>query len=293
MIKKGIGMIRNRLRAVFSGSSLVLFSFLIGIGTNAQQLSPQDDPAVQRVAPFQVFDNLYYVCARSVSPWVLETDQGLILFDALYGELTELIIDGMEELGLDPHDLRYVIVTHAHYDHIGGARRMQQEFGAVMMMTEPDWQMTNEPAIYQEYPVPVRHLTATDGSTLNLGRTRLEFFQTPGHTPGVLSTRFTVYDDGYPHDAFMFGGVGLNFSGVERTNMYIDSVKRIQKMSGIEVNIPNHEGSGEVFARNELLQQRKEGEPHPFVDPEGFSAWLDTLLVNAQAKLVEEQATVN
>ena len=88
MIKKGIGMIRNRLRAVFSGSSLVLFSFLIGIGTNAQQLSPQDDPAVQRVAPFQVFDNLYYVGARWVSAWVLETDQGLILFDALYGELT-------------------------------------------------------------------------------------------------------------------------------------------------------------------------------------------------------------
>ena len=293
MMKKGIGMIRNRLRAVFLGSNLVLLSLLIGIGANAQQLSPQDDPAVQRVAPFQVFDNLYYVGARWVSAWVLETDQGLILFDALYGELTDLIIDGMEELGLDPHDLRYVIVTHAHYDHIGGARRMQQEFGAVMMMTEPDWQMTNEPAIYQEYPVPVRHLTATDGSTLNLGRTRLEFFQTPGHTPGVLSTRFTVYDDGYPHDAFMFGGVGLNFSGVERTNMYIDSVKRIQKMPGIEVNIPNHEGSGEVFARNELLKQRKEGEPHPFVDPEGFSSWLDTLLVNAQAKLVEEKAAAD
>ena len=292
-MKKGFGMMRNHLGTVFSGLSLVLLGCLIGIGANAQELSPRDDPAVQRVAPFQVFDNLYYVGARWVSAWVLETDQGLILFDSLYGELTELIIAGMEELGLDPHDLRYVIVTHAHYDHIGGAKRMQQEFGAVMMMTDPDWQMTNEPAIYQEYPAPMRHLTATDGSTLNLGRTRLEFFQTPGHTPGVLSTRFTVYDDGYPHDAFMFGGVGLNFSGVERTNMYIDSVKRIQKMSGIEVNIPNHEGSGEVFARNELLKQRNEGEPHPFVDPEGFSAWLDTLLVNAQAKLVEEKAAVN
>jgi metallo-beta-lactamase class B len=292
-MKKGFGMMRNHLGTVFSGLSLVLLSCLIGIGANAQELSPRDDPAVQRVAPFQVFDNLYYVGARWVSAWVLETDQGLILFDALYGELTELIIDGMEELGLDPHDLRYVIVTHAHYDHIGGARRMQQEFGAVMMMTDSDWQMTTEPAIYQEYPAPMRHLTATDGSTLNLGRTRLEFFQTPGHTPGVLSTRFTVYDDGYPHDAFMFGGVGLNFSGVERTNMYIDSVKRIQKMSGIEVNIPNHEGFGAVFARNELLKQRKEGEPHPFVDADGFSSWLDTLLVNAQAKLVEEKAAVN
>jgi metallo-beta-lactamase class B len=292
-MNKAIDMIRDRLQAVVSGLGILLLSALFSIAANAQQLSPQDDPAVQRVAPFQVFDNLYYVGAKWVSAWVLETDQGLILFDALYGELTDLIIEGMEELGLDPDDLRYVVVTHAHYDHIGGARRMQQEFGAVVMMTEPDWQMTNEPAIYQEYPIPMRHLTASDGSTLNLGRTRLEFFQTPGHTPGVLSTRFTVYDDGYPHDAFMFGGVGLNFSGVERTNMYIDSVKRIQTMQDIEVNIPNHEGSGDIFARNELLKQRREGADHPFVDPEGFTAWLDTLLVNAEAKLVEEKAAVN
>lgn len=270
----------------------VSFSVLASL-SSAQQISPNDDPAEQRVAPFQVFDNLYYVGAKWVSAWLLETDQGLILFDALYGDLTDLAIDGIRELGFDPDDIRYVIVTHAHYDHIGGAKRFQDEFGAVVMMTDTDWQMTNEPAIYQDYPKPMRHLTASNGSTLNLGRTLLEFFETPGHTPGVLSTRFTVYDDGYPHQAFMFGGVGLNFSGVDRTNMYIDSVKRIQAIGGIEVNIPNHEASGEVFARNELLKQRGEDEAHPFVDPEGFQAWLDELLVNAEAKLVEEQAAAN
>jgi hypothetical protein len=88
----------------------------------------------------------------------------------------------------------------------------------------------------------------------------------------------------------MFGGVGLNFSGVERTESYINSVKRLQMMRGIEVNIPNHEGSGDVFARNELLKQRKQGEAHPFVDTEGYYNWLEDLLVAAEAKLVEEQA---
>jgi metallo-beta-lactamase class B len=161
------------------------------------------------------------------------------------------------------------------------------------MMTAEDWRMTTEPAVYRDYPTPVQHLTATTGSFISLGRTRIDFTQTPGHTPGVLSALFTVYDDGFPHTAFMFGGVGLNFSGVERTEAYIDSVKRIQSMRGIEVNVPNHPGSGDIFERYQQLQEREPGDPHPFVDPEGFYSWLDELLVNAEAKLVEEQAAAN
>ena len=227
-----------------------------------------DDPEEQRVAPFKVFDNLYYVGAKWVSAWLLETDQGLILFDALYDDLTDIVIDSIRELGFDPNDIRYLVVSHAHYDHIGGVRRFQDEFGAVVMMTDADWNMTEEPPIYREYPTPIRHLSVSDGSTLNLGRTRLRFMQTPGHTPGVLSTRFTVYDNGYPHDAFLFGGVGLNFSGVERTEMYINSVQRLMQLGEIEVNIPNHPESGEVFERFEMLKNREDGDPHPFVDPE-------------------------
>lgn len=281
-------MIFTRQKAVLLVIALV-FSSLV----SAQQLSDNDNPELQRVAPFQVFDNLYYVGAKWVSAWLLESDQGLILFDALYGDLTDIAIEGIRELGFDPDDVRYVIVSHAHYDHIGGARRFQEEFGAVVMMTETDWNMTDEPAIYQEYPRPIRHLSASDGSTLNLGRTRLRFMETPGHTPGVLSTRFTVYDNGYPHEAFLFGGVGLNFSGVERTEMYINSVQRLMQMEGIEVNIPNHADSGEVFERYAMLQDRQDGDPHPFVDPESWAAWLDILMKNAQAKLVREQEAAN
>ena len=60
-------------------------------------------------------------------------------------------------------------------------------------------------------------------------------------------------------------------------------------MDGIEVNIPNHEFMGGVFERAERLTDRKEGDSHPFVDPEGFSAWLDGLLANAEIKLIEEK----
>ena len=267
----------------------ILLSAVFTLGAVAQDLPPRDDPKLQRVEPFQVFDNLYYVGAKWVAAWVLETDQGLILFDTLYGELTDIAIDGMRDLGMDPDDVRYVIVSHAHYDHIGGARRMQDEFGAVVVMTEEDWQMTNEPALYQEYPKPIRHLTATHGGTLNLGREKLTFMKTPGHTPGVLSTSFTVYDKGYPYAAVLMGGAGLNFEGVERTQMYIDSIEFLQTLEGVEVNIPNHADSGGVFERAERLAERKADEAHPFVDPEGWSAWLNELMVAAQAKMAEEK----
>ena len=275
---------------------LLALGLLLSLSLNsvaAQELSENDDPEFQRVAPFQVFDNLYYVGAKWVSAWLLETDQGLILFDTLYGELTDLMIDGIRELGFDPNDIRYVVVTHAHYDHIGGAKRMQDEFGAVVLMTAEDWDMVDEDPVYREYPKPMRHLLVTDNGTVNLGRTGLRFIKTPGHTVGVASTRFTVYDNGFPFQAFMFGGVGLNFEGVERTEMYIASVKRLQQMGDIEVNIPNHAASGDVFARYELLKERQEGQPHPFIDPEGYAAWLDELLVAAEAKLVEEKAALD
>ena len=266
----------------------ILLITLISINFCCAQQPSESQIENERVAPFQVFDNLYYVGAKSVSAWLLESDQGLILFDSLYGELTDLAIDSIRALGFDPDDIRYLIVSHAHYDHIGGARRFQDEFGAVVMMTEEDWNMTEGPPIYREYPKPIRHLSASDGSTLNLGRTRLRFFQTPGVTPGVLSTRFTVYDNGYPHDAFLFGGSDLDFSGAEQAELYISSVKRIMQLEGIEVNIPNHPESAEIFERYEILQGRGDGDPHPFVDPESWAAWLDLLLLGARAKLDNE-----
>ena len=268
-------------------------ALLLSYSSNGQELGDRDNPEVQRIAPFQVFDNLYYVGARWVSAWLLVSEQGLILFDALYGDLTDIAINGIRELGFNPDDIRYVIVSHAHYDHIGGARRLQEEFGSVVMMTEADWNMTTEPAVYQEYPTPIRHLSVSDGSTLNLGRTRLRFMQTPGHTPGVLSTRFTVYDNGYPHEAFLFGGAGLNFSGVERTEIYINSIERLMQMENIEVNIPNHPDSGEIFERYEILQDRQDGDLHPFVDPESWDAWLDILMRNALGKLEREREAAN
>lgn len=272
---------------------ILTMAFLVSVGQSVLAQDELHDPEAQQVEPFKVFDNLYYVGAKWVSSWLLVSDQGLIVFDAAYEGLTDLIIENIRELGFDPNDIRYLIGSHAHYDHIGGALRFQQEFSAVVMMTEADWAMTQEPAVFREYPTPIRHLSVSDGSTLNLGRTRLSFVQTPGHTPGVLSTIFTVYDNGYPHEAFLFGGAGMNFEGIEAAEQYLASIQRMQQIQGIEVHVPTHAQEDDIFARAEMLQSRGDNDPHPFVDPESWSAYLDLKLRQAEQRVAEERESSN
>ncbi|MFN3237674.1 MAG: hypothetical protein ACE37D_11525 [Pseudomonadales bacterium] len=85
-------------------ASMALFGVLVGMlaigSVQAQGLPDNDNPEVQRVEPFQVFDNLYYIGARWVASWLLVTDQGLIVFDALYGDLTDLVIENIR-VGID------------------------------------------------------------------------------------------------------------------------------------------------------------------------------------------------
>lgn len=239
-------------------------------------------PAPER-EPFQVFDNLYFIGDDTVSSWILETSEGLIMIDAMFANTVDVALGKVSQLGLDPKDIRYLFVSHGHGDHSGGAPRVKEVSGARVGMTAADWEMVGQ----------TPDLVMEDGDEITLGDTTIRFFVTPGHTPGVLSIRFPVRDGDDVHSAFMFGGVGLNFSGVERTEMYLASVDRLQAMTGIEVNIGNHPTMGDVFQRAERLASRRAGDPHPFVDPAGFTTWLDGLEVNGRAKLEEERAAAN
>lgn len=243
------------------------------------------------VPPFRIFDNLYYVGIDWVSAYVLKTSDGLILIDTLYGPFTEHALASIRQLGFDPKDIKYALVTHAHFDHAGGAKAVQAASGARVGMTGADWTMIEQEAKFGRlnYEPAHRDLVIRDGDTLRLGDTTLKFYVTPGHTPGVLSMEFPVRDGASTYKAFMFGGVGLNFEGVERTEMYIASVRRLMTIPEVQVNIPNHPLAAQVFERASQLASRKPGDPHPFVAPGDWKAWLQSLLENAQKKLDDEK----
>jgi metallo-beta-lactamase class B len=244
-------------------------------------------PAGEAREPFKIFDDLYYVGIDWVSAYLLVTDDGLVLIDSLYGDFVDPLVESIRELGFDPADVRYVLPTHGHYDHAGGAAAFQRRFGAKVGMTEKDWELSAGPVSDPEwaFELPQRDLVLRDGDTLELGGKTIRFFVTPGHTEGVLSMRFPVRDGERTHDVFLFGGVGLNFEGADRYRTYLASVARIRGFEGIDVNLTNHPQGGRIFERAALLAQRGDGDTHPFVDPVGFASWLESLVAPAEARL--------
>ena len=156
----------------------------------------------------KVFDNLYYVGEREYSAWAVTTSAGIIIIDPIYDySVEEQVVGGLKKLGLDPAQIKYVVVSHAHRDHAGGAWYLQERFGARVLLTAPDWEMLERNK--QNWPKPKRDMVVTDGQQLTLGDTTLTFVHTFGHTPGTMSTIVPVKDNGKPHVAALWGGTGL------------------------------------------------------------------------------------
>jgi metallo-beta-lactamase class B len=272
---------------------VVLASLLIHSVSHAQY--GQYDNA-KTVPPFKIFDNLYYVGIDWVSSYLITTDDGLILIDALYRNYPAHILQSVKDLGFDPKQIKYILCTHGHYDHCEGADTLKKVTGARIGMTEVDWKIA-EWEIKNDYANVNTRLTKgagdwviRDGDSLKLGNTTIKFYVTPGHTLGVLSMSFQVRDGNNTYRAFMLGGVGLNFEGVKQTEVYLQSIDRLMKMQAPQVNISNHPDPGRILQRARRLATRQRGDPHPFVAPDDFQNWLKQLKANAEKKLEEEKA---
>jgi len=262
--------------------------------------SQRDNVAYQKVAPFKVFDNLYYVGPGFVSVWLLQTSDGLILIDAAQEPYVDHVIDGIRKVGLDPRNIRYILVSHGHLDHFGGAARIQELSGARVGMLPEDWGTMEEasrPTASRAggLPIPKRDLVLKEGDSLTLGNTTLKLYKHPGHTPGSLSAEFTVYDNGQPHKAFMFGGPGPR-GGVVGAEQFLESTRRAATIEGIEVAVPVHSWlndfpypNGGVFERAQRLAQRRPGGVHPFVDPASWNLWIEQAQEGGARKLRDEQ----
>jgi len=275
---------------------IVIFpSFAESDGRIADMMRRWNDPAIQKIEEFQIFDNVYYVGIEWVAAYVIKTNDGLILIDSLYGPWVEHLVEGIVKLGMDPNDIRYVLVTHAHFDHHGGAAEIQAQYGAKIVMTENDWQLASDSvdAGVLSTPSPKKDVVAKDGEWIQVGGTRVKFIESPGHTTGVLSLEFTVRDGDYEYTAFTLGGAGLNFTGVLQSESYVGSMRRIQSFDHIEVSLPNHAAMGQVFERAGRLKKRTKKQLHPFVDPKGFYSWVTGLLAQGEEKLAAEHVGIS
>lgn len=223
--------------------------------------------------PARVFDNLYFVGGKVHSAWALTSKDGIILIDTLYPyNSEELIIGGMQKLGLDPRTIKYLIVSHAHGDHIGGAEMIQSRYGARVVMGGPDWDLVGKFPNRYKTMSPRRDIAATDGMQITVGDATVTIWLTPGHTPGTLSYTFTVLDRGKPVNVALSGGTAFNFvnntpdPGIRNFQIYIDSQRHMAEKAaatGATVLLSNHSEFDNAYNKNRMLAGRGNG-PHPY-----------------------------
>jgi metallo-beta-lactamase class B len=260
-----------------------------------------NDVEFQKIEPFKVFDNLYYVGPGYVSVWLLTTPEGNILFDSAQEPYVDHVIGNIRKVGVDPKSIKYIILSHGHLDHFGGAAKIQEASGARVVAVEEDWKMIEE--VGSRAPrgggapprVPKKDMVVKEGDTLKLGGQTLKFHQTPGHTPGVLTTEgINVYDRGTAYKAIVWGGAGYR-GGLADAEQSVKSAAKVAQIQGVQVNLQIHSWAedsgypgGGVLERGIMLKSRKPGDRHPFVDPATFTQWVKRAQENA-AKAIQEE----
>ena len=259
----------------FAGANPALANPAAGrLGGAARGAGPTTpDRANWYASPYKVFDNLYWLGTRQHSSWALRTSEGLIILDTNFAWATQPdIIDDLKALSLDPRQIKYVVISHAHGDHDQGAAELQKQFGAKVVMGGPDWESTLQRPATAAGGVPTRDVTVgRDGMKLTVGDTTIDIIPTPGHTPGTLSYVFPVKDQGRTVMVAYSGGTLTGAFGTNgaRWDEYIDSQKRIAKAAadaGATVILSNHSEYDNAYTKARLISAKREvGESHPFV----------------------------
>jgi metallo-beta-lactamase class B len=223
--------------------------------------------------PFKVFDNFYWVGTRQHSSWALRTSSGLVILDTNFAWATEPeIIDGLTTLGLNPRDIKYVVISHAHGDHDQGAAELQKRFGAKVVMGSADWESTLQRPASAAGGVPTKDLSVgPEGYKLTLGDTTIDILSTPGHTPGTLSYIFPVRHNGERVVVAYSGGTltGAFGTNAARWDEYIASQRTMARAAadaGATVILSNHSEYDNAYTKARLIAApRQAGENHPFV----------------------------
>jgi len=262
---------RNAAGFDFTGTLARLCVAPQAVPTTLRDVAPGPPPARDTwfIEPAKVFDNLYFVGSKIHNSWALTSSEGIILIDTLFTyNSEEEIVGGLKKLGLDPAKVKYVIISHAHSDHVGGAKLMQDRFGSRIVMGGPDWDSIEKSV--NEYPggKPKRDIVADDGQKITLGDMAVTFVATPGHTPGTLSMIFTVKDNGKPLIVAYSGGTAFNFpSTTSNFDIYIKSQSKMAAAAAAAnatVLMSNHSEFDSATTKIRMLASRKSGEPHPF-----------------------------
>jgi len=241
--------------------------------------------------PFRMFGNLYYVGDTYVCAHLVDTGDGLLLFDAVNAGQGGMLIQAIWEMGFNPADIKWVVLSHGHVDHIGQAQFLKDMFGCKIYLSEPDARM------FREHPersyIQGTNMVSDvlfepdveihDGDVIRFGNTTVRFVMVPGHSDGVIAAFFDITDGHEVKRAGYYGGFGFNTLRKEylqeigdteyRTRQtYLDSLAKVRH-EHVDVFMGNHPVNNNVLQKYE--EYIADPQHNPFVDETAWGKYLD------------------
>lgn len=243
------------------------------------------------VEPFQIYGNLYYVGDSWVCVHIVDTGDGLLMFDAGNCGAEAMLIYSIWKLGFDPADVKWIILSHGHVDHFGAVNFFKRMFGTKIYMGEPDAKMLRE----QPY-LSVIHESGNctnelfdvdyeirDGEKLRFGNTEIKFYLVPGHTMGCIACFFDISDQQGTKRVGYYGGFGFNTlqrdflmeigdTSFEMRKLYLQSLKKVCDES-VDIFMGNHTSNVDLLEKRKVMLENPNN--NPFIDGSAWKNYLD------------------
>lgn len=255
-------------------------------------------PEAYRVAPFQIFGNLYYVGDRDACPYLIDTGDGLILIDTGYGHEIDFLIENIETLGFRVEDIKIIVHSHGHYDHFGGTEIIKARSGAKVYMSRVETALLRqmpERALTMHSPVPGATIPwpdveLEDGDHIQLGNTDIRCVLSPGHTFGTLSFFFDVTDGTQTLRVGYWGGTGMltmykaycawYHLPLTKCQAMLETIEKLRS-EHVDIAIGNHWGQCDMGKKRKLMTEQPGC--NPYID----SAYWQSFLAATEEKCRE------
>jgi metallo-beta-lactamase class B len=247
----------------------------------------------------RVIDNVYYVGSKDLACYLITTPEGHFLINTGFDETVPLIRAGVESLGFEPTDIKIILGSHAHSDHMAGHARAQALTGAaVYVMRGDDGVIASGGEGQYFYPdsrwtsCPVDRVLE-DGDEITLGGVTLTARRTAGHTRGCTTWTWRVQEGERDLDVVVVGSPNVNpgyqlVDNADYPEIADDFAKTFEVLNGLpcDVFLGAHGGYYGMLAKH--AQAEAGSDDNPFIDPAGYKAYIADR-EQAFRKTLEEQ----
>lgn len=302
-MKDGAAAYRPRMSVLICAAIAGLF--LAGSTLSAQMPPPRPNNDNVKREPFRIIDNIYWVGHSEVGSFLITTPEGNILLDTTSTDDWPWVRENIEKLGYQLSDIKIIINSHPHEEHMGGMAMFKELTGAKLIASEATASVMadggrsdfREDGSEQYKPVKADG-TVADGGKVTLGGVTLVAHITPGHTKGAVTWTTIVEEGGQKYNVVFFGGVAVH--GIDRApllnnprypNIAEDFAKAFRVLKSLPCDVFLYVRASTIKLDQKLERLEQGEKPNPFIDPKGCRDYITEYEQRFLDQLEQERGT--